>query len=76
MIYDLAKDSAWFKERISAAAFLGPVAKLEHCSSGLLNIMSNLPAVISTAWFLEIYEWFPENWVQKTAFTVICSSFP
>ena len=46
MIYDLSKDSAWFKERLSAVAFLGPVATLKHCSSGILNIMSTLPALI------------------------------
>ena len=76
MIYDLSKDSEWFKQRISAVAFLGPVAKLGNCSSGILKILANLPAVISLAKTLHIYEWFPENYLQKTAFTIICGTFP
>ena len=77
MFYALAENEAYFVDKVSIFVALGPVTKLTHCKSGLINVVADFSDVIEPiCQDLGIYEFFPADWLTKGLFRTICGYIP
>lgn len=77
MYYALARNEAFFADKVSVFVALGPVMKLTHCKSSLLTLIANNDGLlIGTCSTLGIYEFFPANWVTTGAMRLLCGTLP
>lgn len=77
MFYALATNEAYIKTRVNLFAALGPVTKLTHCKSALIQLFSTFKVLlVDTCELLGIYEFFPANWLTTGAFRLLCGTIP
>jgi len=77
MYYALATNEEFFADKISVFIALGPVMKLTHCKSNLLQFVAKNDALlVDTCKVLGIYEFFPANWLTTGGFRLICGTIP
>ena len=77
MFYGLAKNEDFFAERVSIFVALGPVMKLTHCKSSLIQLVAyNKVLLVDTCNLLGIYEFFPANWITTGAMRLLCGTIP
>jgi hypothetical protein len=77
MFYALAKNENYYASKVSVFVALGPVMKLDHCRSSLLEFVAyNDALLVDTCNTLGIYEFFPANYLETGAFRLICGTIP
>jgi pimeloyl-ACP methyl ester carboxylesterase len=77
MYYALAHNEDFFADKVSVFIALGPVMKLTHCKSDLLQLVSsNDVLLLDTCKALGIYEFFPANWLTTGAMRLLCGTLP
>jgi len=77
MYYGLAKNEGFFADKVSVFIALGPVMKLTHCKSALIQLVSaNDALLLDTCKLLGIYEFFPANWLTTGAMRLLCGTIP
>ena len=74
--YSMAKDNAWLAKRVKVFAALGPVVRIDHCTSELLQIGSLRPQILDLPKKIGVNELFPANWVVTGTMTVLCGTLP
>ena len=72
----MAKDNAWLAKRVKVFAALGPVVRIDHCTSELLQIGSLRPQILNLPKKIGVNELFPANWVVTGTMTVLCGTLP
>lgn len=77
MYYALATNEQFFADKVSVFIALGPVMKLTHCKSSLLQLIATHDTLlIGTCKTLGIYEFFPANWLTTGAMRLLCGTLP
>lgn len=77
MFYALATNEDYFASRVNVFVALGPVLKLTHCKSSLIQFVANHRTLLTdTCQLLGIYEFFPANWMTTGAMRLLCGTIP
>ena len=67
----------YFAEKVSVFLAFGPVVKLTHCKSTLLEFFAHHDIIlVDTCKLLGIYEFFPANWLTTGAMRLLCGHIP
>ena len=74
MFYALAEDEASYKDKLSLFVGLGPVSKISHTESDLLQFIPHFYDLInSTADLLGIHNVAASNWLTDSAMKLFCT---
>jgi hypothetical protein len=77
MYYLLATNEEYVKKKVNVFIALGPVMKLTHCKSALIQLVAfNEWLLVDTCELLGIYEFFPANWLTTGAMKLLCGTIP
>jgi len=77
MFYALATNEIYLKNRVNLFVALGPVTKLTHCKSALIQLFATFKVLlVDTCDLLGIYEFFPANWLTTGAMKLLCGTIP
>lgn len=77
MFSALSLNEDFFASRVSVFVALGPVLKLTHCKSSLIQFVANHRTLLTdTCDLLGIYEFFPANWLTTGAMRLLCGTIP
>jgi lysosomal acid lipase/cholesteryl ester hydrolase len=75
MYYALATNENYIASKVNLFVALGPVMKLTHCKSPLINlVMVSETLIFDVCDTLGIWEFFPANWVITGAMQAICGN--
>ena len=77
MFTALATNQSYFKDKIPLFVALGPVTKITHTQSAILQWSSKFYTELADAcWTFGIHELLGANWFSSTASTLFCGSLP
>ena len=77
MYWALSHNEQFFADRVSVFIALGPVMRLSHSKSSLINIFAHTRSlIVDTCSVLGIYEFFPAGWVTTGAMRLLCGTIP
>ncbi len=77
MYWALSHNEAFFADKISLFIALGPVMRLSHAKSSLINIFAHTRfLIVDTCSILGIYEFFPAGWLTTGAMRLLCGTIP
>ena len=77
MYWALSHNEAYFADKISIFIALGPVMRLSHSKSSLINIFAETRfLIVDTCAVLGIYEFFPAGWLTTGAMRLLCGTIP
>lgn len=77
MYWALSHNEDFFADKVSLFVALGPVMRLSHSKSSLINIFAQADTlIVDTCDLLGIYEFFPANWLTTGAMRLLCGTIP